>query len=76
MTRIPTATLQEGNRVLVFDAASEKLVSRTVKPGLANWEYTEVLEGLAPGERIVVSLDKEGVKAGVRVIEESGAEKK
>jgi HlyD family secretion protein len=76
VTRIPTATLQEGNRVLVLDAASEKLVSRTVKPGLANWEYTEVLEGLAPGERIVVSLDKEGVKAGIRTVEDTATEKK
>jgi HlyD family secretion protein len=67
--RIPTATLQEGNRVLRVDADG-KLAARQIKPGLANWEYTEVLEGLAPGDRIVVSLEKEGVKPGVRVAEE------
>lgn len=32
--------------------------------GLSNWEYTEVLAGLAEDERIVVSLGQEGVKAG------------
>lgn len=67
--RIPSATLQEGNRVLLFDPAAGLLVTRSIKPGLANWEYTEVLEGLVPGDRIVVSLEKEGVKPGVRAIE-------
>ena len=71
--RIPTATLQEGNRVLVFDAAAGKLVARQIKPGLANWEYTEVLEGLVAGERIVLSLEKAGVKPGVHAVEESAA---
>jgi len=68
--RIPTAALQEGNRVLLFDADG-RLVERNVKPGLANWEFTEVLEGLAAGDRIVLSLEKTGVKAGVRVVEEA-----
>ncbi|MDP1651885.1 MAG: efflux RND transporter periplasmic adaptor subunit [Rhodocyclaceae bacterium] len=76
VTRIPTATLQDGNRVLVLDAAEGKLVARQIKPGLANWEYTEVLEGLAAGDRIVLSLEKEGVKPGARVVEESTTEKK
>jgi HlyD family secretion protein len=69
VTRIPTATLQEGNRVLLLDADG-KLAARQVKPGLANWEYTEVLEGLAAGDRIVLSLEKEGVKTGAKVVEE------
>jgi HlyD family secretion protein len=68
--RIPTATLQEGNRVLLFDADG-RLVERSVKPGLANWEFTEVLEGLAAGDRIVLSLERAGVKAGARVVEET-----
>jgi HlyD family secretion protein len=73
--RVPTATLQDGNRVLVA-GADGKLEARPIKPGLANWEYTEVLDGLAPGDRIVVSLEKEGVKPGVVVIEEKATDKK
>ena len=65
--RIPTAAIQEGGKVLLFDAASGKLEERKIKAGLANWEYTEILEGLAAGDRIVTSLEKEGVKAGARV---------
>ena len=65
--RIPTAAIQEGGKVLRFNPDSGKLEERTVKTGLANWEYTEVLEGLAAGDRIVTSLEKEGVKAGAPV---------
>ncbi|PKO37340.1 MAG: efflux RND transporter periplasmic adaptor subunit [Betaproteobacteria bacterium HGW-Betaproteobacteria-6] len=65
--RIPTAAIQEGGKVLVFNADSGKLEERPIKAGLANWEYTEVVDGLSAGERIVTSLDKEGVKAGATV---------
>ncbi|MBK8889446.1 MAG: efflux RND transporter periplasmic adaptor subunit [Dechloromonas sp.] len=65
--RIPTAAIQEGGRVLLFNAGSGKLEERKVKTGLANWEYTEILDGLAAGDRIVTSLEKEGVKAGATV---------
>ncbi|MDO9242662.1 MAG: efflux RND transporter periplasmic adaptor subunit, partial [Rhodocyclaceae bacterium] len=69
--RIPTATLQEGRRVLVF--AAGKLEARQIRTGLANWEFTEVLEGLTAGERIVLSLEKEGVKPGAHAVEEVAA---
>ncbi len=41
------------------------LVERKLKTGLSNWEYTEVVDGLAAGDRVVTSLDRAGVKAGV-----------
>jgi len=65
--RIPTAAIQEGGRVLLFNPDSGKLEERKVKTGLANWEYTEIFEGLAAGDRIVTSLEKEGVKVGATV---------
>ena len=49
---------------------------RTIKAGLANWEFTEVLEGLAAGDRIVTSLEKEGVKAGAAVTPDDKAKAK
>ena len=64
--RVPTAALIEGSRVMVLGADSGRLEERKVKAGLANWEYTEVIEGLAEGERIVTSLEREGVKVGAR----------
>jgi HlyD family secretion protein len=74
--RIPTAAIQEGGKVLVFNADSEKLEERLIKAGLTNWEYTEVVEGLTAGERIVTSLDKEGVKAGAKVTPDEKAQAK
>ena len=64
--RIPTSAIQEGGKVLVY--ADGKLEERAVKTGLANWEYTEVTDGLKAGERIVTSLERAGVKAGARVV--------
>jgi HlyD family secretion protein len=66
--RVPTAALLEGNRALV--AVADRLEERKLKTGLANWEYTEVVEGLAAGDRVVTSLERAGVKAGAAVVAE------
>lgn len=65
--RIPTAALREGQRVLVL-GDDGVLSERALKTGLANWDQTEVLEGLAAGERIVTSLEREGVTAGAQAV--------
>ncbi len=67
--RIPTQTLLEGNRVLRY-GSNGVLEERKVTIGLSNWEYAEVLSGLDEGDRIVSSLDRTGVKAGVKVAPE------
>lgn len=64
--RIPTATLRDGRSVLVFGEGDRILAERDVRTGVSNWEFTEVLEGLAEGERIVASLEREGVRAGAQ----------
>ena len=63
VVRVPTAALLEGGRVLVAGADGH-LVERQLKTGLANWEFTEVVDGLAAGDRVVTSLERAGVKAG------------
>ena len=72
VVRVPTAALLEGGRVLVA-ATDGKLAERTIKTGLANWEFTEVLEGLAAGERVVTSLERAGVKASVPYVIEDAS---
>jgi HlyD family secretion protein len=67
--RVPTAALLEGGRVLVV-GADDKLAERKLKTGVSNWEFTEVIEGLAPGDKIVTSLERAGVKAGAFVVAE------
>lgn len=67
VVRLPTSALQEGSKVLL-GGSDGTLQERSVKTGLANWEYTEVLEGLVAGDRVVTSLEREGVKAGVHFV--------
>ena len=67
VVRVPTQALMEGKRVLLYHSMDGALEERTVTTGLSNWEYTEVMSGLNEGDRIVVSLDRAGVKAGARV---------
>ena len=75
VVRVPTAALQEGARVLVA-GADGVLQTRSVKTGLANWEFTEVTEGLAAGERVVTSLERAGVKPGAAYVADAGNAKK
>lgn len=70
--RIPTYALLEGSRVMVIKEG--RLVERSVTTGLHNWKYTEITEGLAQGEKVVVSLDRPEVVPGVRVVVTSEAE--
>ncbi|MCX7147802.1 MAG: efflux RND transporter periplasmic adaptor subunit [Rhodocyclales bacterium] len=73
--RVPTAALIEGGRVMVLNADSGKLEERKVKTGIANWEFTEIVDGLAEGEHIVISLEREGVKVGARATVADAASK-
>jgi HlyD family secretion protein len=67
--RVPSSALLQGGRVLLLQGG--KLVEQPVTTGLANWEHTEVTQGLQGGERIVTSLDRAGVKAGAAAVEDA-----
>jgi HlyD family secretion protein len=62
--RVPTQALLEGARALVLERG--RLVERALKVGLHNWDWSEVVSGLAAGELVVTSLDRPEVKAGAR----------
>jgi HlyD family secretion protein len=67
--RIPTQTLLEGGRVLLYGSKG-MLEERKVTTGLSNWEHAEVTSGLNEGDRVVLSLDRAGAKAGAKVVPE------
>ena len=67
--RVPSSALLQGGRVLLLQDG--QLVERPVKTGLANWEHTEITQGLQGGERIVTSLDRAGVKDGASAVEDA-----
>jgi HlyD family secretion protein len=69
--RAPTEAVLDGSRVLVYREADGRLVERSFKSGLSNWEFTEILSGLEQGQRVVTSVGREGVEAGARVVPES-----
>jgi HlyD family secretion protein len=69
--RLPTELLLDNQFVMVLngDGVLEK---RQVKPGIANWRYTEILGGLAAGDSVVSNIGTAGVVAGARAVVESG----
>ncbi len=69
--RVPTQSVLEDSTVLLYSEIDGVLESRSVKLGVANWEYTEIESGLKAGDRIVLSVDREGVSEGVPVRPES-----
>lgn len=69
--RIPAYALLEGGKVLVLREG--KLVAAPVGVGLRNWEFAEVKQGLAPGDSVVVSLDRAEVKEGAKAVATSEA---
>lgn len=65
--RIPTEALLEGQKVFIFDNENKTIEERNVSTGLSNWKYTEILEGLKQKEKIVTSIDRDGVIDGAVV---------
>jgi HlyD family secretion protein len=63
--RIPSYALLEGQRVLVV--RDGRLAAQPIKAGLKNWQFLEVIDGLAAGEPVAVSLDRPEIKEGARV---------
>jgi HlyD family secretion protein len=64
--RVPTEAVLEGPGLLVLDVDTGYLHERAVETGLSNWRWTEVTSGLEAGEKVVTSVDREGVVDGVR----------
>jgi HlyD family secretion protein len=64
--RVPTQAIRQDGSVLVL-GENDVLEARNLETGLANWAFTEVLAGLAAGDRVVVSFDNEAIAAGVRI---------
>ena len=63
--RIPTEALVDGTRVYVLLEDEGLIEEREVKTGTANWDHTEILEGLEADELIVTTVDLEGLADGV-----------
>jgi len=49
------------------DVEAGRLARRSIEVGISNWEYAEVRGGLSAGDRIVSSVDRDGVGDGAIV---------
>ncbi|MFZ7128409.1 MAG: efflux RND transporter periplasmic adaptor subunit [Desulfobacterales bacterium] len=74
VVRVPTEAVMDGQRVFVFSPDPGSVSIRHIRIGLANWDWTEVIEGLSPDELVVVNVDNPDLRDGAaarRVEEES-----
>lgn len=65
--RVPSAVIRDRNRVFVYDPATGTIASREIRVGISNWEYSEITSGLSAGDRVVSTVDREGVEDGAVV---------
>jgi HlyD family secretion protein len=65
--RLPSSVILPDKTVYVFDASTNTIAARAVAPGIANWEFTEIVGGLTEGDRVVSSVDRAGVADGALV---------
>ena len=70
VTRVPTQAIMDGVRVFVLDEEAGKVFEKEIQTGISNWENTEVVSGLSPGELVVLSVDREGVEDGASAVAE------
>jgi len=64
VVRIPTEALMVDGQVYVYREGLEQINRRRIRTGLANWDFTEVIEGVSAGEQVVVNIDIPGLKDG------------
>jgi len=67
---IPTQLIMRDNYVYVIDPETMTLTKEQIEIGIGNWQYTEVTNGLSKDDQVVLSVDREGVKAGIVVVVE------
>ncbi|MBU4208918.1 MAG: efflux RND transporter periplasmic adaptor subunit, partial [Proteobacteria bacterium] len=70
--RIPTYAVLDNERVFVYHPDSRQIEERTIKTGISNWDYTEVITGLKAGELVITTVDREGIKDGAKAITNNG----
>lgn len=65
--RIPAESLLEGGAVYVLNRETGRIRRQSVRTGLANWKFVEILSGLAAEDQVVSSAARQGLADGVLV---------
>ncbi|MBI5419501.1 MAG: efflux RND transporter periplasmic adaptor subunit [Deltaproteobacteria bacterium] len=61
------AVMEREGRKFVFVAKGGKAVRKDVATGISNWERTEILSGISPGDAVITSLEIKNLSPGSRV---------
>ncbi len=66
--QIPSsAVMERAAKKFVYVVDGGKAVRRDVTTGISNWDRTEILSGLSPGDAVVTSLEIQNLASGSRV---------
>lgn len=66
-TRIPSEAIIE-QQVWYFNADNNTVELRDITVGLSNWDHSQITNGLEVGDQIVLSIEREGLKDGAKVV--------
>lgn len=69
VVRVPTEAVMDGRRVFVYRPATGSIAARDVRLGLSNWDWSEVVEGVAPDEVVVVNVDNPDLADGAAAVQ-------
>ncbi len=61
---VATAAVLEDSSVYVIPKDGGVIEKRRIETGISNWQQTEVIAGLKPGEHVVRTVDRDGVEDG------------
>jgi HlyD family secretion protein len=56
--RVPTQAILDGERVYVYLPGQGIVREQKIAPGLSNWDFTEVISGVNPGDLVVINADR------------------
>lgn len=62
-----SAVMEREGQKFVYVAQDGKAVRKNVTTGISNWEWTEILGGISPGEAVITSLEIKNLAPGSRV---------
>ncbi len=64
--RLPSDLILNNDHVLIVNH-DNVIEQRPIKVGLNNWQYTEIIQGLSPQDKVVASIGLAGVMPGAQV---------
>jgi RND family efflux transporter MFP subunit len=62
-----SAVMERDGQKFVYVVREGKIVRKDIATGISNWDRTEILSGISPGDAVVTSLETRDLRPGSRV---------